>query len=151
MTCWLDLCSIQRSTILEASIFTIITLIRFYCIWSWEQISRSYHLWYYCFLCIITRQYITNNYFICFKSLLMPHIFSFHESRTYLRGQFFISEGLRGYGVWRHFQQYFSSILAVSFIGGGNRSTWRKPLNCRKSHSVVSSTPRHERNSNSHP
>jgi hypothetical protein len=32
-----------------------------------------------------------------------------------------------GYGVERHFQQYFSYILAVSFIGGGNRSTRRKP------------------------
>jgi len=30
-------------------------------------------------------------------------------------------------GVLRHFQQY---IVAVSFIGGGNR---RKPLTCRKS------------------
>jgi hypothetical protein len=25
----------------------------------------------------------------------------------------------RGYGFWRYFQQYFSYILAVSFIGGG--------------------------------
>jgi hypothetical protein len=33
-----------------------------------------------------------------------------------------------GYGVTvlRHFQQYFSFIVAVSFIGGGNRSTQRK-------------------------
>ena len=31
-------------------------------------------------------------------------------------------------GVYHHFQQYFSYILAVSFIGGGNRSTQRKPL-----------------------
>jgi hypothetical protein len=33
-----------------------------------------------------------------------------------------------------------------SFIGGGNQSTWRKPLTCRKSltnlsHKVASSTP----------
>ena len=28
------------------------------------------------------------------------------------------------YGVLRHFQQYFSSIVAVGFIGGGNRSAW---------------------------
>jgi hypothetical protein len=28
------------------------------------------------------------------------------------------------------FQQYFSYIVAVSFIGGGN---WRKPPTCRKS------------------
>ena len=33
-----------------------------------------------------------------------------------------------------HFQQYFSYVVAVSFIGGGNRSTRRKkPLSCRKS------------------
>ena len=31
------------------------------------------------------------------------------------------------------FQQYFSYIMAVSFIGGWNRSTRRKPLTCRKS------------------
>ena len=33
------------------------------------------------------------------------------------------------YGV----QQYFSNITVVSFIGGGNRSTRRKPPTCRKS------------------
>jgi len=32
-----------------------------------------------------------------------------------------------------NFQQYFSYIVAVSFIGGGNRSTWRKPPTCHKS------------------
>ena len=31
------------------------------------------------------------------------------------------------------FQKYFSSIVAVSFIGGGNRSTRRKPPTCRRS------------------
>ena len=36
------------------------------------------------------------------------------------------------YGVWGHFQQYFSYILAISFIGGGNWSTQRKPLTWRK-------------------
>jgi hypothetical protein len=36
-------------------------------------------------------------------------------------------------GVEHHFQQYFSYIVAVSFIVGGNRSTWRKPPTCRKS------------------
>jgi len=25
------------------------------------------------------------------------------------------------YGVLRHFQQYFSFIVAINFIGGGNR------------------------------
>jgi hypothetical protein len=31
-----------------------------------------------------------------------------------------------GYGVQYHFQQYFSYIVAVSFIGGGNQSTQKK-------------------------
>jgi hypothetical protein len=29
------------------------------------------------------------------------------------------------YGVYRHFHYQFSYIVAVSFIGGGNQSTWR--------------------------
>jgi hypothetical protein len=32
-----------------------------------------------------------------------------------------------------HFQQYFSYIVVVSFIDGGNRSTWTKQQTCRKS------------------
>jgi hypothetical protein len=36
-------------------------------------------------------------------------------------------------GVYRHFQQYFSYIVAVSCIDGGNRRTRRKPPTCRKS------------------
>jgi len=40
------------------------------------------------------------------------------------------------YGVWPHFQQYFSYIVAVSFICGGNRSTWRKPPTCHKSNKL---------------
>jgi len=39
--------------------------------------------------------------------------------------------------------------MTVSFIDEGNRSTWRKPPTCHKSHNVVSGTPRHERDSNS--
>jgi hypothetical protein len=38
-----------------------------------------------------------------------------------------------GYGVYHQFQQYFSHIVVVSFIGGVNRSTLRKPLTCLKS------------------
>ena len=34
----------------------------------------------------------------------------------------------RGYVVYRNFQQYFSYIMAVRFIGGGTRRTRRKPL-----------------------
>jgi hypothetical protein len=31
------------------------------------------------------------------------------------------------YGAYPHFQQYFSDIMVVSLIGGGNWSTRRKP------------------------
>jgi hypothetical protein len=31
------------------------------------------------------------------------------------------------------FQQYFSNIVTISVIGGGNRSTQRNPLTCGKS------------------
>ena len=34
--------------------------------------------------------------------------------------------------VLRHFQQYFIYVVAVSFIGGGNLITLRKPPTCRK-------------------
>ena len=34
---------------------------------------------------------------------------------------------INDYGGLRHFQQYFSHIVAVSFIGGGNRYIRRKP------------------------
>jgi hypothetical protein len=34
---------------------------------------------------------------------------------------------------YRHFQQYFSYIMAVSFNGGGDRNTRRKLPTCRKS------------------
>jgi len=40
---------------------------------------------------------------------------------------------------------YFSYIVAFSFIGGGNRSTQRKPLTCRKS--LTNLSHRHERDS----
>jgi len=36
-------------------------------------------------------------------------------------------------GPEHHFQQYFSYIVAVSFIGEGNRMTRRKPPEYRKS------------------
>ena len=34
------------------------------------------------------------------------------------------------YGVKRHFQRYFSYIVAFSCIGGGNRNIQRKPTTC---------------------
>ena len=56
-----------------------------------------------------------------------------------------ISKGLEVRDM--EFQQYFSYTVAARFIGAGNRNTERKPPICRK-HNVVSSTPRHERDSN---
>ena len=51
------------------------------------------------------------------------------------------------------FNATFSYIMVVSFIGGRNRNTWRKPPTCHKSLTTlpriaVSSTPCHERDSN---
>jgi hypothetical protein len=37
----------------------------------------------------------------------------------------------------KYFQQYFSYIVEVGFIGGENRSTLRKPQSCRKSLTYV--------------
>ena len=48
------------------------------------------------------------------------------------------------------FNKIISYIVEVSFIGGGNQSTRRKPLIWQTlSHNVLSSTPCHERDSNS--
>ena len=39
----------------------------------------------------------------------------------------------KAYDIQRYFQEYFSYVMAVSFIGGGTRSTRRKPTPCRTS------------------
>jgi hypothetical protein len=31
------------------------------------------------------------------------------------------------FSFYRHFEQYFSYIMATSFSGGGSRGTWREP------------------------
>jgi hypothetical protein len=50
------------------------------------------------------------------------------------------------YGVRRHFQQYFSYIVAVSSISGVPRKfTDLLQVNDKLSHNFVSSTPRYER------
>jgi hypothetical protein len=36
------------------------------------------------------------------------------------------------YGVKHHFQQYFSYIVAVSFIGEGNQRSRTKPPTCKE-------------------
>jgi hypothetical protein len=40
--------------------------------------------------------------------------------------------GLRDYGVHRHFQQYFSYIVVVSYISGGNRIIRKKTPTYRR-------------------
>ena len=37
------------------------------------------------------------------------------------------------YGIYRHFQRYYSYIVTVSFIGEGKRSTRGKPQTYSKS------------------
>jgi len=37
------------------------------------------------------------------------------------------------YGAESHFQQYLDYIVAISLLGGGTRSTRRKPPTCHKS------------------
>ena len=49
--------------------------------------------------------------------LMRRRIYSFHTRSMQGCGY--------GYGVQRHFQQYFSYIVGISFIGGGNQSTQR--------------------------
>jgi hypothetical protein len=44
-------------------------------------------------------------------------------------------------GFKRNFPQYFSYIVAVSFIGGGNRSTPRKQPTYRKSLTYYQAKP----------
>ena len=45
-------------------------------------------------------------------------------------------------GVSRHFQQYFNyMIMAVSFIGGGNRRTWGKPPIDKLYHIMLYTSP----------
>ena len=57
---------------------------------------------------------------------------------------------------WNNLQQEWVRVMVFNtiFSGGGHRNTLRKPQTCRKSlttlsHNVVSSTPSHERDSNS--
>ena len=52
----------------------------------------------------------------CRLSFTIPH--------SFFRGN--------GYSIWRPFQQYFSYLVVVCYIGEGNRRTRRKPPTCRK-------------------
>ena len=74
-----------------------------------------FHWWQYCISCQVWFKY-----------------WRFVSNRFWRLFGFKVGLGL-AYGVLRHFQQYFSYIVAVSFIGGGNRCTWRKPPTCHKS------------------
>jgi hypothetical protein len=67
--------------------------------------------------------------------LTMGKIEKSHLSLGFVLNRLSLSVTLVGwfYGASRHFQQYFSYIVSVSFIGWGIRSTRRKSPICRKS------------------
>ena len=59
------------------------------------------------------------------KDLLEPFCrLSFTIPHSFFRGN--------GYSIWRPFQQHFSYLVVVCYIGEGNRRTRRKPPTCRK-------------------
>jgi hypothetical protein len=70
-----------------------------------------------------------------------------------IKNKIFLSSqiNVHGYGVQRHFQQYFSYIVAVSFISGVPGEKHRPTTSHWQtwSHYVVSSIPRHKQDSNS--
>ena len=63
------------------------------------------------------------------KFVIFSPIGNIRDSSSVLLTLFVV---VKVYGNKRHFQQYFIYIMAVSFIGGGNRSTRRKLPTCRK-------------------
>jgi hypothetical protein len=94
--------------------------------------------------CSITTTY--SCHFINFCICLFVLVFCFY----FWSFLFVMLEGLRGRISVMVFNATFSNISVISwwsvFIGGGNRSTWRKPPTCGNSltnlsHNVVSSTP----------
>ena len=132
---------------------------------NWSMGSQSLSLWYW----DLQRKYrykqtIKKPTQICFNSK-RPHIILYHsfffvffvkkvvdEDRRWEHKVMTIAHVCLFDGVQRHFQQYFSYIAAVSFIGGGNRSTQRKPLTCGKSLTnfiTLCRTSRPDRDSNS--
>ena len=56
----------------------------------------------------------------------------FIKKHNNINGAYHLLIGLAN-GVYTLFQKYFSDIVEVSFIGGGNRSTRRKLPTCCKS------------------
>ena len=90
-------------------------------------------------LCTVVKKIITYKFQMVFLrgNLVIKSVF-FNKSRDITPKQnqdwvfaHWLLEGLV-YGVYRHFQQYFRYIVVVSFIGGGNQNTHRKPLTFRK-------------------
>jgi len=63
----------------------------------------------------------------------LPDIIQAKPKQTYSNNRLEITQVWIRVWCYLHFQQYFSYIVAVSFIGGGNRSTPRKSLTGHKS------------------
>ena len=60
-------------------------------------------------------------------NITYPNVFNYHFWTN-------TDDGLVWFMVFNTtLRQYFSYIVAVSFIGGGNQNTWRKPPTCHKS------------------
>ena len=76
---------------------------------------------------VLCRHSSFNQSFFMFWLNLAHVTIAVSTSSSFFRGWW--SVGLI-YDVWCHFQQYFSYIVVVSFIGGGNG---RKPPTCDKS------------------
>ena len=91
--------------------------------------------------------------YICFRVLMNVKLVSIVCCFLLLLFSYHARVRVRVRGLWclTPLSTIFSYIVALSFIGGENWGTWRKPPNCRKSlsHNVVSSAPCHERDSNS--
>ena len=65
-----------------------------------------------------------------------------HATGETIYSKYIVSQRVRFFLGWfngdqRHFQQYFSYIVAVSFIGGGNLSIRRKSPTCCKKKLII--------------
>ena len=107
--------------------------------WQWQTLSHNvYHKM--CTVCPSSQNWLkvikfSWKYLNLSKNMICNVIqlyFSFANKFTNKMPRMYRGGG-KGYDVTHNFQQYFSYFVAVSFIGGGNRSTHRKPPNCCKS------------------
>jgi len=92
----------------------------------WKQ--NHFHVFFNIYIKLTARNVYKKNISIRFIFVLRYTLFKFNFEFIKL-----IAHGWWIYGVQHHFQQYVCYIVAISFIGGGNRRTQKKPQTCRKS------------------